>query len=279
MYVLYPRRKRVDRSNGKTGVPESPRFLVAKDRGNEALNVLAKYHANGNTENATVQFEYREIRDTIKLEQAANTSTSYTDFFRTKGNRYRLMVLISLGFFSQWSGNAIVSNYSRVLYEGAGVDDSTARLGLSAGQTSMSCIVSLAFAMMVDRWGRRPIFLIATSGMLGTLAFWTLCFALYQVYDKEGAETGVIFFIWLFSFFYATAWSGLLVAYAIEILPYSLRAKGLMILNICIQAALALNNQANPVAFEYWEGETWKLYVIYVVSTRQFPRQKAKTVN
>lgn len=137
----------------------------------------------------------------------------------------------------------------------------------------MSCIVSLAFAMMVDRWGRRPIFLISTSGMLGTLAFWTLCFALYEVYDKEGAEIGVIFFIWLFSFFYATAWSGLLVAYAIEILPYSLRAKGLMILNICIQAALALNNQANPVAFEFWDGETWKLYIIYVVSTRKLPRQ------
>lgn len=176
------------------------------------------------------------------------------------------MILISLGFFSQWSGNAIVSNYSRVLYQAVGIDDSTSRLGLSAGQTSMSCIVSLAFAMMVDRWGRRPIFLLATGGMWMTLIFWTLCFGLYEVHDKAGADVGVIFFIWLFSFFYATAWSGLLVAYAIEILPYSLRGKGLMILNVCIQAALALNNQANPVAFEFWEGETWKLYVIYVVS-------------
>lgn len=42
---------------------------------------------------------------------AAKESSSYLDFLRTAGNKYRLMVLISLGLFSQWSGNAIISNY------------------------------------------------------------------------------------------------------------------------------------------------------------------------
>lgn len=63
---------------------------------------------------------------------------------------------------------------------------------------------------------------------------------------------------------YSIAWSGLLVAYAIEILPYRLRAKGLMVLNISIQAALTLNNYANPVAFAaFGERGYWKLYLIY----------------
>lgn len=169
-------------------VPESPRYLIAKDRHDEALDILAKYHANGNAQNATVQFEYREIRETIKLEQMANDSSSYLDFFRTPGNRYRLGVLISLGFFSQWSGNAIVSNYSAKLYEGVGITAPLARLGLSAGQTTFSTIVSITFALQVDRWGRRPIWLLATAGMLFSLILWTGCFAAYETHDRPGAD-------------------------------------------------------------------------------------------
>ena len=124
-------------------VPESPRFLIAKDKHEQALNILAKYHANGNKEHPTVQFEFHEIKETIRLEYQYKKSSSYLDFFRTKGNRYRLAVLLSLGFFSQWSGNAIISNYSSMLYETAGIKDSTAKLGLAAGQTGLALIVSV----------------------------------------------------------------------------------------------------------------------------------------
>lgn len=104
---------------------------MAKDKHEKALEILAKYHGNGNENDPTVQFEYREIKETIKLEMEAKTNSSYLDFFRTKGNRYRLAVLFSLGLFSQWSGNAIISNYSNVLYEQAGITNSTQKFGVS----------------------------------------------------------------------------------------------------------------------------------------------------
>lgn len=114
-----------------TGVPESPRYLIANDKLDEAMMMLAKYHANGNVEHPTVKFEYREITETIKMEQAGKEHSSYLDFFRTPGNRYQLMILVSLGIFSQWSGNAIISNYTNILYENAGISGSTERLGVS----------------------------------------------------------------------------------------------------------------------------------------------------
>jgi sugar porter (SP) family MFS transporter len=247
-------------------VPESPRYLIAKDRHEEALATLAKYHANGDVNNATVQFEYREIKETIRLEFEASKSSSYMDFFKTKGNRYRFYILISLGIFSQWSGNAIISNYASKLYDSAGITNSTQKLGLSAGQTCMSLIVSISMAMLVDKFGRRPMFLAATGGMFGTFIFWTLTSGLYDEHGAPGANYAMLFFIWIFSLFYSLAWSGLLVGYAIEVLPYKLRAKGLMIMNLTVQAALTLNAYANPVAFEYFTGHTWKLYLIYTVS-------------
>ncbi|KAK3383331.1 general substrate transporter [Lasiosphaeria ovina] len=244
-------------------VPESPRYLMAKDKHDKALEILAKYHANGNKNHPTVLFEYREIKETIRLEMEVKTNSSYADFFRTKGNRYRFVVLLSLGIFSQWSGNAIISNYSNLLYTTAGVTDETAKLGLSAGQTGLSLIVSLTMALLVDKVGRRPMFLAATGGMFVTFVLWTLTSGLHDEYNSPGAGQAMIFFIWVFQICYSLAWSGLLVGYAIEILPYKLRAKGLMIMNVSVQSALTLNTYANPLAFQYFDGHSWKFYLIY----------------
>lgn len=260
-------------------VPESPRYLVAKDKHDQALEILGRYHANGNINHPTVQFEYREIRETLALELEAKKQSSYVDFVKTKGNRYRLAVLISLGIFSQWSGNAIISNYSSKLYDSAGVTDSTSKLGLSAGQTTLALIVSITMAMFVDKLGRRPTFLASTGGMLVTFIFWTLSTGLYEDKGAEGGRYAMIVFIWIFGIFYSLAWSGLLVGYAIEVLPYNLRAKGLMIMNLSVQVALTLNTYANPVGFEAFEPHTWKLYLIYTVSSRRIkahPTPKAQ---
>ncbi|KAL2104926.1 hypothetical protein VUR80DRAFT_9315 [Thermomyces stellatus] len=257
-------------------MPESPRFLIAKDRQEEALKILAKYHANGNVDHPTVQFEFREIRDTIKLEQAADNSTKYIDFLKTKGNRYRLAILFTLGVFSQWSGNGIVSNYSARLYTNAGMESENDRLILSAGKTILDIIISTGMALLVERINRRFTFLFSTGGMFLSLLFWTLTCGLYEQHQAAGANMGMIFLVWLHGVFYATCWSGLLVGYAVEILPYSLRAKGLMVLNISIQIALLINTYLNPIAFKAWEadeenadtgygGTTWYLYLIYTV--------------
>ncbi|TLD25560.1 hypothetical protein PspLS_05522 [Pyricularia sp. CBS 133598] len=244
-------------------VPESPRYLIAKDKHDQALEMLAKYHGNGDAQHPTVQFEYHEIKETLKLELEHKNASNYSEFLRTKGNRYRLAILISLGIFSQWSGNAIISNYVAVLYDTAGVKGSTDKLGLSGGQTILSTIVSITMALLVDRVGRRPMFLASTGGMFFTFIFWTLTAGLYEEKGLDGARFAMIFFIWVHGIFYSLAWSGLLIGYAIEVLPYKLRAKGLMIMNVCVQASLTLNVYANPLAFEHFTGHLWKLYLIY----------------
>ena len=80
---------------------------------------------------------------------------------------------------------------------------------------------------------------------------WTITAARFEATgDVKSSGYPQVAFVWLFSVFYALAWSGLLVAYSLEILPYKLRAKGLMIMNLTVQAALVLGNQTNPIAWE-----------------------------
>ncbi|KAL0066154.1 hypothetical protein AAF712_006778 [Marasmius tenuissimus] len=88
--------------------PESPRFYVKKGEPKRALEILAKYHANGDEDDELVHWEMREITMALEHEQAGS-KMSYLDFFRTSGNRRRLMATVALGLGSNWVGNGVVS--------------------------------------------------------------------------------------------------------------------------------------------------------------------------
>lgn len=223
-------------------IPESPRYLVSQDKHEEAFNILATWHAGGDVRNATVQFEFREIKETIRVENDVDRATSYLDFFRTKGNRWRLAIIISLGVISQYSGNAVFSNYMNTVYEGAGITDQNQKLGMSTGKTIFDLAITVYAAINVDRFGRRPLFLLSTAGMVVMCACWTLTGAIYYNSGETNIPAGYtqLVFIWLFGAFYDIGFSGLLVAYALEVLPFHLRAKGMMLMNITVQATLAL---------------------------------------
>jgi hypothetical protein len=51
-------------------LPESPRWLIANDRGQEALAALARYHGEGE-ETELVRLEYVEIRAAIEHEKGS----------------------------------------------------------------------------------------------------------------------------------------------------------------------------------------------------------------
>jgi MFS family permease len=112
-------------------IPESPRWLMSKDRPEKALAVLAKYHGGGDVHNATVQFQYREIKETILHDRSSKKSSRYIDFLLTSGNRWRLAIIMSLGVISQYSGNALFSNYIDAIYEGAGITEENQKLAVS----------------------------------------------------------------------------------------------------------------------------------------------------
>jgi sugar porter (SP) family MFS transporter len=255
-------------------VPESPRWLISKERYEEAESMLAYYHAEGDRNNPTVQYSYQEMRETIRLEQDAKINSSYMDFLRTKGNRWRLAILISLGIISQYSGNALFSNYINLVYDNAGIKSQNQKMALSAGERVLYLGVALYAATFIDKVGRRPLFLTATIGMMLSFICWTITCAVFENSGNEAAGIpptnkaagyAQVPFIWIYGIFYSFAWSGLLVAYALEILPYALRAKGLMIMNIVVQAMLAMGSQTNPVAWNRLP-KHWNLALFYTVN-------------
>ena len=76
-------------------------------RKEEALDLLAYYHANGDRDSPLVRFEFEEICTAIE-EEKIQAQTGWLDFVRTPGNRKRVRIIVAIAFFSQWSGNGLV---------------------------------------------------------------------------------------------------------------------------------------------------------------------------
>lgn len=218
-------------TNSSRFVPESPRWLIAKGKSEKALSILAKYHARGDDQDEVVQIEYQEIQQTLALEQEFE-GNAWSELWRTPGNRHRLIILISLGVFSQWSGNGLVSYYIFIILGDIGITNPKTQLEINGILQIVNFITALFMCFMVDRIGRRKLFLTATAGMMCSFIVWTACSAQFT-YSADGTTaTGpkidgrvVIATIFIYYVFYNTAWSGLLVGYAVEILPFNIRAK------------------------------------------------------
>jgi hypothetical protein len=77
-------------------LPESPRWLVAKDRQEDALRILAKLHSRGDVNDLYVQAELAEIVAKIAFEKRHKTPSYFSLLF---GSEWRRM----------WIGIGVVS--------------------------------------------------------------------------------------------------------------------------------------------------------------------------
>jgi hypothetical protein len=91
--------------------PESPRWLIAHDRADEGLAILAKYHGDGDENSPIVQLEYNEIREQMTLFRDENPWWDFRELVNTRAARYRFYMVIGMSFFGQWSGNNVVSYF------------------------------------------------------------------------------------------------------------------------------------------------------------------------
>ncbi|KAF2638664.1 MFS transporter [Massarina eburnea CBS 473.64] len=240
-------------------VPESPRWYISKGKPEIALAVLAKVHAEGNADDEVVQLEFEEVKDTLAIEKQAE-QTGWLELFKTRGNRHRLLILVSAGMFSQWSGNGLVSYYISGVLDSIGITDSDMQLKINGVLNIWNCIVATSMCFFVDKLGRRPLFLVSTFGMLISFVIWTILSERFDATHVKSNGSAVVFMIFVYYTFYNIAWSGLLIGYSVEILPFSIRAKGMCYMFAMVDIGQFFNAFINPIALEKIQ---WRYYIVY----------------
>jgi len=232
-----------------------------RGREQEALDILAYYHAKGNAKDPLVEYEFQEVKTAIQLDRQVASSVGWLTLFKTPGNRKRMRIIIAIAFFSQWSGNGLASYYLNRVLDAVGVTDPTIQLLINGVLQIYNFIICVFASMWCDKIGRRKLFIAATAGMLVTWVFETICFAVYSKTGHAAAGHAFIAMIFIFSTFYALAYSPLIVTYTVEILPYNLRSKGFTVFNFTISLSLIFNQYVNPIALQ---NIGWKYYLVYV---------------
>lgn len=80
--------------------------LVAQDRHEEAKQIIATYHTNGDLGHPLVTLQMKEMMATMDPQQASwKDLFDLRVLFDSRATRYRIMLNIAFSWFAQFSGN------------------------------------------------------------------------------------------------------------------------------------------------------------------------------
>lgn len=242
-------------------VPESPRWLIANNRHEEARNVLAKWHAAGAESSPLVAYEMTEIQKAINTERMEGSKASWLTLFKTSPNRRRVLIAFILGFGSQWNGISVVTYYLTLVLNSIGITEAGDQT-LINGLLQLFNFAAAVFggAMMVDRFGRRRLLLVSTGGLLVSYIIWTALTAYFVESQNASAGRAVVAFIFIAFFFYDIAWTPLVQAYTVEIFPFTTRSRGLTTTLVSSYLGLITAQLINPIGLD---SLGWRYYILF----------------
>jgi len=135
-------------------LPHSPRWLAQRGRVEEARLVLVRLHGA-----ETAELELREIQQSLTEE-----SGGFKELLQP-GMRYALLIGLLLGVFNNWTGWSAIGGYIPMLFEMAGVHQRhVALLQFSFTYLAMAVLTIISMGL-IDRLGRRPLWLFASVFM------------------------------------------------------------------------------------------------------------------
>lgn len=220
--------------SGMLFMPESPRYLVEKNRLDDARNSISRSN-KVSVEDPGVYTEVQLIQAGIDREKLAGTA-GWKELITGKPKIfYRVVLGVVLQSLQQLTGNNYFFYYGTTIFKAVGMDDSF-ETSIVLGVVNFASTFVGIYA--IEKMGRRLCLLVGSCAM-------SVCFIIYAVLGsvhlyKDGyantpentrTPTGnaLIFISCLFIFFFASTWAGGVYCIVSETYPLRIRAKAMAV--------------------------------------------------
>jgi MFS transporter, SP family, galactose:H+ symporter len=201
-------------------LPETPRWLISRGRWAEGEKVLGRVE-----DPDMVSVTLANIRK--EMTEASKRQGRVTDVFKP-WLRIPLIITVGIFFFQQFSGVNTIIYYSPIIFKMAGMVSNTQSIlpAIIIGVANvLFCLLSV---FLLDRVGRRKLYLIGICGMIPSLAMLAVCF---QFREKLGASLPVFAVVSIVAYiaFIAISLAPLGWLLISEVFPTSVRGVGMSI--------------------------------------------------
>ncbi len=190
--------------------PQSPRWLVAKNRIEEARSVLEKC----GTDTGNVDEEIAEIQGSLDLQHHA-----FQERFYCRSYAKPILLAVAIAAFNQLSGINALIYYTAHIFRMAGAGAQSALFqSVIIGFTNL--VFTVAAMAIIDHFGRRRLMLVGSVGYILSLSAAAYCF-----YTGTGGRM-LLASLLVFIASHAFGQGAVIWVFISEIFPNRVRARG-----------------------------------------------------
>lgn len=243
-------------------LPESPRFLVAQEKYEEAHDLLVRLHYDG-TNMDWIEQEFAEIREVISAEKNIKVN-QWMAMFCVPQWRRRMLLATGIQAFGQTTGINVIVYYQTIMYRGLGLSDSNITLISSCYMFVGPTATFISIMLFIDRVGRRRPLIFGTCIIVVCLACEGIVNSQNLDGDKKGLSGAGIFFIWFTGAVFSMTYGPMAWTYMTEVMPMQIRGPGVAV--ACGIGHWGFNTMWSQVSPKGLGKIGWKFYFVFVAA-------------